>query len=477
MSKSTVKEKISQSPSYRVVKDQNIKDIAENLNSGIDTILSEISNPDFFADSSIDLITVEIPAVSDSEKRIELEFVMDILNSMKDSIINSLSSTSYLSELHSELAKRVNLHPKRILEWRQQYHPQARSLSCDSFDIIEILIKWYREAFKADVPYWLLTDEDRAKASYWDRKATDYTTKVFYPAISDIIASKIEENKQTDTLSNTLNSSDYSTQTNELFSLENLGVNWGGLYLGTHLINTCPIDNIITLISINMDTIMSVIKRKVVSPLNVVSEFLKLIQLRDYNKSKNFIAEKLNTPKENGNTYNFYGSEGPFLQFLSNAIGSSYYEVSYQCSNCRIVSDRILNLTTVIKFSNSCQESINIQLQMPSCLKCRDTTAIYEMLECHFTRLPLLFILGVGHLNIQDDKGIDVTIYVNHEHEVIRFNLIGYTVHTVGHFYLRCLMDYKWFTYDGMKTPKFANLNYSSIRPDEKISSVFYILN
>ena len=126
MSKSTVKEKISQSPSYRVVKDQNIKDIADNLNSGIDTTLSEIYNPDFFADSSIDLITVEIPAVSDSEKRIELEFVMDILNPMKDSIINSLSSTSYLSELHSELAKRVNLHPRRILEWRHQYYSQAR---------------------------------------------------------------------------------------------------------------------------------------------------------------------------------------------------------------------------------------------------------------------------------------------------------------------------------------------------------------
>ena len=84
-------------------------------------------------------------------------------------------------------------------------------------------------------------------------------------------------------------------------------MNWGGLYLGTYLINTCPIDNIITLISINMDTIMSVIKRKVISTLNVVSEFLKLIQEKDFNRSNNFIGEKLNIPKENGNTYNFYG--------------------------------------------------------------------------------------------------------------------------------------------------------------------------
>ena len=71
---------------------------------------------------------------------------------------------------------------------------------------------------------------------------------------------------------------------------------------------------------------------------------------------------------------------------------------------------------------------------MPSYLKCRDTTAIYKMLECNFTRLPPLFILEVAHLNNQDGKGIDVTIYVNHEHEVISFNLTGYTVHTVGHF-------------------------------------------
>ena len=76
---------------------------------------------------------------------------------------------------------------------------------------------------------------------------------------------------------------------------------------------------------------------------------------------------------------------------------------------------------------------------MPSYLKCRDTIAIYIILECNFTRLPPLFILEVGHLNIQDDKGIDATIYVNHEHEVISFNFIGYTVHTVAIFTLDVL--------------------------------------
>ena len=106
------------------MKNHDIKHITENLNFGIATILSEISNPDFFMDSSIDLITVEIPILINSKKRIKLEFFMVILNLITDDIITSLSTTCYLellsSELLSELAKRVNLLPKRMFECSQQ---------------------------------------------------------------------------------------------------------------------------------------------------------------------------------------------------------------------------------------------------------------------------------------------------------------------------------------------------------------------
>ena len=91
---------------------------------------------------------------------------MDILNSMKPSIVSSILSETFLSELHYELHKSLNQNPKDILEWRQEFFPNAHRLSCDSFDIIEKLMEWYKEAMNANVKSWLSTDEDRKNAFF-----------------------------------------------------------------------------------------------------------------------------------------------------------------------------------------------------------------------------------------------------------------------------------------------------------------------
>ena len=75
--------------------------------------------------------------------------VFRTLNLMKPSILNSISSGAYLSDLHSELAKRLDLKPKQLLEWKQTFFPLARNLSCNSYDIIETLVQWYKEALPA----------------------------------------------------------------------------------------------------------------------------------------------------------------------------------------------------------------------------------------------------------------------------------------------------------------------------------------
>ena len=121
-----------------------------------------------------DLVSTESPILI-REEVIQIpifeEQIMDILNSMKPSIVSSIRSETFLSELHYKLHKRLNQNPKDILEWRQEFFPNAHQLSCDSFDIIEKFMEWYKEAMNANVKSWLSTDEDKKNAFFWDKKA------------------------------------------------------------------------------------------------------------------------------------------------------------------------------------------------------------------------------------------------------------------------------------------------------------------
>ena len=85
-------------------------------------------------------------------------------------------------------------------------------LSHLNVEISEMLISWYKEANEVDVPFYLFTDEDRAKATFWDQKAIEYVTKVLYHVVIDLLL----QEKETGSIScaNII--------------LENLCVNWGG---------------------------------------------------------------------------------------------------------------------------------------------------------------------------------------------------------------------------------------------------------
>ena len=43
-------------------------------------------------------------------------------------------------------------------------------LSHLNVEISEMLISWYKEAKGVDVPFYLFTDEERGKATFWDEK-------------------------------------------------------------------------------------------------------------------------------------------------------------------------------------------------------------------------------------------------------------------------------------------------------------------
>ena len=321
----------------------------------------------------------------------------------------------------------------------------------------------------ANVKYWLLTDEDRAHATYWDKKAMDYATKVLNPVISDIISSKLEIEFATPMLS-----SESQMNKSTLTELEKMCPNWGGHCKSLRFTNTCSIDNLIALISLNMVDIQNLIQRNLKILTKEDSEFFQLIESVDFNATKLWLAHKLKIAKLN-DSFDFFGSEGPLLQFLEATTGSDKYKVSYQCWNCFAISERILNLLSVFKFVENCQRSIDSQITTPKCLKCRDFTAILENIDCQFVENPLLFFMEVSHLSLDAAAGINKSIFIRHKDIPLTFSLLGYTVHSADHFYLRFIKNNEWYFYDGIRRPKVSRLDYAPLASYEIISSIVYI--
>ena len=70
---------------------------------------------------------------------------------------------------------------------------------------------------------------------------------------------------------------------------------------------------------------------------------------------------------------------------------------------------------------------------------------------CQFMDYPLLFIMEVSHLALDEVEGLNGTISIIHKDTPIIFNLLGYTI---DHFCPRFTQNDARFHYDGMTRPK-----------------------
>ena len=125
-------------------------------------------------------------------------------------------------------------------------------------------------------------------------------------------------------------------------------------------------------------------------------------------------------------------------------------------------------------FVENCQIFIDRQIKTLKCLKCRDNTAILENIDCQFMENPLLFFMEVSHLFLDDARGINTSILIRHTDIPLTFSLLGYTVHSSNHFYLRFIQKNEWYYYDGIRRPKVSKLDYSPLESYEIISSIVY---
>ena len=105
----------------------------------------------------------------------------------------------------------------------------------------------------------------------------------------------------------------------------------------SHL-NTCSIDNIISLISLSQEMIENARKLSGISLSPDAEQFLSLIYLRQFDELRDFVARLLDisltyfvvVPK-----VDFYGSESKIIELLRKFnISNHHYSVTLQCYNC-----------------------------------------------------------------------------------------------------------------------------------------------
>ena len=82
-----------------------------------------------------------------------------------------------------------------------------------------------------------------------------------------------------------------------LSQLETLCISWGGEHTGTQLVNTCPIDNFITLISLHNNPIQSVFGYLQTKMSNELRDFLTRIQLGKFDSVRYWLSKEMEIPE------------------------------------------------------------------------------------------------------------------------------------------------------------------------------------
>ena len=403
--------------------------------------------------------------------------VMELLDSFKDKIISSLKSTIPVSDLHRELDKRQHLPFRKLFDWRHEHfpptkYPEQRLMDHEtSQEMADILIQWYLECCEIKIPMYQYTDDDFKFATYWQEKAMNYTTKVLHPVVTELIINAPQAANE---------NSNKNTPLPLSFPLEDLCVSWGGYCHGIELVNTCSVDNFITLLSLHINSIFTAFELIRFSPNLLLENILSLIHTLQFNKVRTTICQLIGIPLENSQ-YNMLGYEGRFVQLLCKdlSLNSDGYKINFQCWGCCFQSEKILNLSCLTTFDSSCQMSINTQINSRfACLKCRDQEANIEPISMEFSEIPPIFILEVGHLthSVQICE-IDDTITFSQADRLLCYTLLGFTIHRAVHFSMRVRHDTIWYSYDGMESPKLTQIRNKEKDLPGRVNCIIYVLN
>ena len=265
---------------------------------------------------------------------------------------------------------------------------------------------------------------------------------------------------------------------------ENLCPVWQGQFNDISHLNTCSIDNLISLISLSQSKIEEALDFAEISQNPDVKHFFELIHALKFDELRDYIARLINikvTYDVIVKQYDFYGSESSFIKILRKfGISNDVYSSTLQCYSCCDQFTITPQLGSLSNVTSTLQTSIDKRILPLKCKKCQSNDCSLEQLSGYFLAIPSIFIIELGHLpNIPcTPQDIDEIIYITDTRKAqncLCYKLAGFTVSMGNHFYLIIRLNDVWYKYNDMLSPKLTEWQKGTSLG--KVNTVFYILH
>ena len=382
---------------------------------------------------------------------------LEIINEIKPKLLTALNEESFLSDLYKQLDEKSKYMRFNDLI---AYHPTT------PFDYN------FKEKFACLASQWYDEYLVCRQIDISDAHKRDYLLTVLLPVILEYIAnsqviyveSDIEDRELgMDVISTSVDLEYNSYSPSSMF--ENLCPVWQGQFNDISHLNTCSIDNIISLISLYQSKIEEAFDFAEISQNPDVKHFFELIHALKFDELRDYIARLINikvTYDVIVKQYDFYGSESSFIKILRKfGISNDVYSSTLQCYSCCDQFTITPQLGSLSNVTSTLQTSIDKRILPLKCKKCQSNDCSLEQLSGYFLAIPSIFIIELGHLpNIPcTPQDIDETIYITDTRKAqncLCYKLAGFTVSMGNHFYLIIRLNDVWYKYNDMLSPKLT---------------------
>ena len=392
------------------------------------------------------------------------------LSALKPQVLTALNNRTYLTPLHKTLATKAE--SLTSLKSLYDYHPSTE-LDFETKETIAITTThWYNEHRLSN------PSEDPIQ----NRKDVDYPLAVLLPVVFQLISNKHQAEEIITIETNPL-PSDYTTQ---IPSLPITYPTWEGEHNDIMQLNTCSVDNILAIISANKANILEALNLIGISPTD--TKFYHLFKLAASNKFeelRDYIAKQLGLEIQHDSTgliqsYNFFGSEGNFIQFLrAEELCNDRYITNFKCHHCNNTFKATSMIGTIGSIITNLETSLNRKLIPTKCKSCGSSDAICERLSGHFQNIPILLTIEIGHIMPRSKQlsisGIDQQLTISHHQQTFHYKLAGFSILINTHFYSILCNSGLLYKYDGMRNPTVEPWDCNNFIGS--LNTVFYLLH
>ena len=326
---------------------------------------------------------------------------------------------------------------------------------------------WYDEYHEAEFGGNIPRDK-------WER---DYPFAVLLPVVMMLIFPK-------EIIQITLESPPKTNSENRVFTREDFHLpTWQGEYNNIAQNNTCPLDNIIA--------ILSLFKEKIIESCGILGstpadarfhELMTLVNEFNFDKLRDFIAKEIGmqtTYSDLMEQYDFYGSEGTIIKYLQSLnLCNDKYTSTFYCHQCHSTFTWSCMLGIIGSVITNIEYSISAKLLPSKCNKCgcRQTDK-FEIRSSQFDFIPPLLTIEIGHLPKSCLLLPDINTHftINHKNKLLRYELAGVSIHLSNHFYSLIRLDNQFYKFDSIRESTLEIYPNSSFIGT--VNTVYYTLH